>query len=34
MSSPANQDGVVGVWVACEGTAGDVYVDDVAVTVA
>jgi hypothetical protein len=34
MPSPATQDGVVGVWVECNGTAGDVYVDDIAVTVA
>lgn len=34
MSTPATQDGVVGVWVACDGSAGDVFVDDVTVAVA
>ena len=34
MAAPATQDGVIGVWVACDGTAGSVFVDDVSVVIA
>lgn len=34
MAGPASQDGVVGVWVAIDGDAGDVFVDDVSVVLA
>ncbi|HEY3499452.1 MAG TPA: hypothetical protein VGK73_32405 [Polyangiaceae bacterium] len=34
MSAAASQDGVCGVWVECDGDAGDIFVDDITVSVA